>query len=90
MQGIGGRAPPGPAWWQPFQSPAAAPRYLRLADGLRADVGRAIAMAAGGALAFAPLEYALATWAYPGAISLATRRERKSEMSFSAETKRDA
>src|SRR4051794_6982331 len=34
----------------------------------RADVGRAIAMATGGALAFAPVEYALTLWAYPGPV----------------------
>lgn len=47
------------------------PRTLRAA--LRADVGRAIAIAAGGALAFAPVEYALTLWAYPAATSLATK-----------------
>ncbi|HWU91540.1 MAG TPA: sulfatase-like hydrolase/transferase, partial [Kofleriaceae bacterium] len=54
------------------QAPAA-PRYRSLADGLRADVGRAIAMAAGGALAFAPIEYALAMWTYSGEISLGSK-----------------
>jgi arylsulfatase A-like enzyme len=34
----------------------------------RADVGRAIAMATGGAAAFAPIEYALTLWAYPGSV----------------------
>jgi arylsulfatase A-like enzyme len=34
----------------------------------RADVGRAIAMATGGTLAFAPVEYALTLWAYPGPV----------------------
>ena len=38
-------------------------RYRSLADAARADVGRSIAMAAGGALAFAPIEYALTLWA---------------------------
>jgi hypothetical protein len=51
------------------QAPAV-PRYRSLADGLRADAGRAIAMAAGGALAFAPVEYALTTWAYAGEIGI--------------------
>src|SRR5689334_17497009 len=45
------------------------PRYRSLADGLRGDVGRAIAMAAGGALAFAPIEYAITLWAYAGSCS---------------------
>jgi arylsulfatase A-like enzyme len=34
----------------------------------RADVGRAIAMATGGTLAFAPVEYAVTLWAYPGPV----------------------
>ncbi len=44
-------------------------RYRSLGDGLRADVGRAIAMATGGALAFAPIEYAITLWAYAGSSS---------------------
>ena len=43
-------------------------RYRSLADGVRADRGRAIAMAAGGALAFAPLEYALTLATYQGTV----------------------
>ncbi len=42
------------------------PRYGRLRDGVRDDVSRAIAMAAGGALAFGPIEYALTVWFYAG------------------------
>ncbi|MDQ3299734.1 MAG: hypothetical protein M3619_24410, partial [Myxococcota bacterium] len=47
--------------------------YRDLRDGLRADVGRAIAMAAGGALAFAPIEYALTLWAYAGPTAFASK-----------------
>jgi len=43
--------------------------YRTLRDGLRADVGRAIAMATGGVLTFAPIEYALTVWAYSGSTS---------------------
>ncbi len=49
------------------------PAYRSLRDGVTADVGRAIAMATGGALAFAPIEYAITVWQYAGsptAISL--------------------
>src|SRR5665647_2354668 len=42
------------------------PGYRNLRDGMTADVGRAIAMATGGVLAFAPVEYALTVWAYAG------------------------
>jgi len=38
-----------------------------------ADVSRAIAMAAGGALAFAPTEYALTLWAYTGQTELESK-----------------
>src|SRR5262245_390876 len=44
-----------------------------LGAGVRADLGRAIAMAAGGALAFAPVEYALTVWAYAGTSSPASK-----------------
>jgi choline-sulfatase len=44
--------------------------HRSLGDGLRADVGRAIAMATGGALALAPIEYAITLWAYAGSISI--------------------
>jgi arylsulfatase A-like enzyme len=37
---------------------------------LTADVGQAIAMATGGALVFAPVEYVLTVWEYPGESSL--------------------
>ena len=45
------------------------PRYGRLRDGVRDDIGRAVAMAAGGALAFAPIEYALTIWTYAGPVA---------------------
>jgi arylsulfatase A-like enzyme len=51
----------------------AAPRYRSLGDGLRADVGRAVAMAAGGALAFGPLEYAITLWVYVGPVALGSK-----------------
>jgi arylsulfatase A-like enzyme len=43
-------------------------RYSSTREAAIADVGRAIAMAAGGALVFAPVEYALTLWAYAGPI----------------------
>jgi len=43
--------------------------------GAVADIGRAIAMATGGAIAFAPLEYALTSWSYAGAVRWVTRLE---------------
>ncbi|HTR51776.1 MAG TPA: sulfatase-like hydrolase/transferase [Kofleriaceae bacterium] len=43
-------------------------RYRSTRDGAIADVGRAIAMATGGAALFAPIEYALTIWAYAGPI----------------------
>ena len=49
------------------------PRYRSVGDAIRADVGRAIAMAAGGALAFAPIEYAVTLWAYSGSIEFASK-----------------
>jgi len=49
------------------------PRYRSVGDAIRADVGRAIAMAAGGALVFAPVEYALTLWAYSGSIELLSK-----------------
>lgn len=48
-------------------------RYRSLRDAAIADVGRAIAMATGGAIAFAPVEYALATWAYAGSTEWPTK-----------------
>ncbi|HWO23044.1 MAG TPA: sulfatase-like hydrolase/transferase [Kofleriaceae bacterium] len=51
----------------------AAPRYRSLGDGLRADVGRAVAMATGGALAFAPIEYAITLWTYVGPVALGSK-----------------
>jgi arylsulfatase A-like enzyme len=50
-------------------------RYRSLADALRAERGRAIAMAAGGALAFAPVEYALTLASYPGAVRWVSKLE---------------
>ncbi len=38
-----------------------------------ADVGRAATMAAGGALAFAPVEYVLTLWAYSGPVAFASK-----------------
>jgi arylsulfatase A-like enzyme len=43
-------------------------RYRSTREAAIADVGRAIAMATGGALAFAPVEYALTIWTYSGPI----------------------
>src|SRR5688572_30588613 len=40
---------------------------------MRADPGRAIAMAAGGAIAFAPIEYALTLWAHSGSTPIASK-----------------
>ncbi|MDQ3334384.1 MAG: sulfatase-like hydrolase/transferase [Myxococcota bacterium] len=48
-------------------------RYRSLRDALRADVGRAIAMAAGGALLFAPVEYALTLYAHEGTTPLESK-----------------
>ena len=49
--------------------------YKSLGDGMRADVERAIAMAAGGVLLFAPIEYVLTLWAYSGETSLISKLE---------------
>jgi arylsulfatase A-like enzyme len=49
------------------------PRYRSLREAVIADSGRAIVMAACGALAFAPVEYALTLWAYSGSIELASK-----------------
>ena len=43
-------------------------RYRTVREAAIGDVGRAIAMATGGTLAFAPVEYALTLWAYPGPV----------------------
>lgn len=48
-------------------------RYRSTRDGVLADLGRAIAMATGGAIAFAPVEYALTLWAYPGPTQAMTK-----------------
>jgi arylsulfatase A-like enzyme len=52
---------------------AATPRYRSMRDAAVADTGRALAMAAWGVLAFAPVEYAITLWAYPGSIGLASK-----------------
>ncbi len=49
------------------------PRYRSVREAVSADIGRAVAMAAGGALAFAPIEYALTLWAYSGSIEFASK-----------------
>lgn len=49
------------------------PRYRTVRDAVRADVGRAVVMAAGAAVAFAPLEYALTVLTYSGSIELASK-----------------
>ncbi|HLL25975.1 MAG TPA: hypothetical protein VK427_27745, partial [Kofleriaceae bacterium] len=48
-------------------------RHRSLRGALRADVGRALAMAAGGALAFAPVEYVLTLVAHQGATTIGTK-----------------
>jgi len=45
------------------------PRYRRVRDAVLDDGARAFAMAAGGALAFAPIEYVLTLWTYAGSVS---------------------
>jgi arylsulfatase A-like enzyme len=50
-----------------------AARYPSVHQGLWADVGRAIAMATGGALAFAPVEYALTLATYVGTSTFASK-----------------
>ncbi|HEX5062578.1 MAG TPA: sulfatase-like hydrolase/transferase, partial [Kofleriaceae bacterium] len=50
-----------------------APRYRSVRDAIRADISRAIAMATGGALLFAPIEYALTVYAYSGSIEWASK-----------------
>ncbi len=47
------------------------PRYARARDGAIADGRRAIAMAKGGALGFAAVEYVLTLWTYAGPVRLA-------------------
>ncbi len=54
-------------WIVPFVA------YRSVRDAARADVGRAIAMATGGALAFAPVEYVLALGAYAGETSVGSK-----------------
>ena len=48
------------------------PRHRSVRQGAIADVGRAITMAAAGAIAFAPTEYALTVWSYAGPIGALT------------------
>ena len=50
-----------------------APRYRSLRAGVAGDLRRAFTMAGCGALAFAPVEYALTLWAYAGPIELAAK-----------------
>ncbi|NVB78841.1 MAG: hypothetical protein HOV81_10635, partial [Kofleriaceae bacterium] len=50
-----------------------APGYGSVRSAIVGDVGRAIAMASCGALAFAPVEYVLTMWAYAGSIELASK-----------------
>ncbi|MEO8699194.1 MAG: sulfatase-like hydrolase/transferase [Kofleriaceae bacterium] len=47
--------------------------YGSLRAGLTADVGRAIAMATGGAAVFVPIEYVLALWTYTGETPVTTK-----------------
>ena len=49
------------------------PRYRSQRDALVADGGRAVAMAAGAALVFAPVEYALTLYAHQGETPLAAK-----------------
>jgi choline-sulfatase len=49
--------------------------YRSVRDAAVADVGRAIALAAGGALAFAPVEYALTLASYAGPVRWASKLE---------------
>ena len=48
----------------------AEPRYRSLRAGIAGDLRRAFTMSGCGALAFAPIEYALTLWAYSGPIEL--------------------
>ena len=48
------------------------PRHRSVRHGAIADVGRAIAMAAAGAIVFAPTEYALTVWSYAGPVGAIT------------------
>src|SRR5262249_8298562 len=58
----------------PLPAARALPRsFASLRDAVRADVGRAIAMAAGGAAAFAVVEYWLTVLTYAGAPRLTSR-----------------
>lgn len=50
-------------------------RYPSPGDAMRADVARAIAMATGGALVFAPIEYVLTLWEYSGETELVSKLE---------------
>jgi choline-sulfatase len=56
-------------------SPGSSLAYRTLRAAARADVRGAIAGATGGALAFAPIEYALTSIAYAGSISVGARLE---------------
>jgi arylsulfatase A-like enzyme len=54
-------------------SMVSATRFRTVRDAITADIGRAIAMAAGGAIAFAPVEYCLTLWAYAGSSAFASK-----------------
>lgn len=47
--------------------------FRSLSAAVRVDAGRAIAMATGGALAFAPIEYAITLWRYAGTARFASK-----------------
>lgn len=49
------------------------PRYRTVRAAVAADIGRAVVMAAGGAVVFAPIEYALTLWAYSGPIEIGAK-----------------
>lgn len=57
----------------PVPSVLPARSYRSLRDAVLADVGRAIAMAADGAIAFAPVEYVLTLATYAGSVRWASR-----------------
>jgi choline-sulfatase len=49
------------------------PRYRSAWAGAKGDVGRAIALATGGAIAFGLVEYVLTLWTYSGSVELANK-----------------
>lgn len=64
------RSPPAP---RPGHARGGTLTWRSVRDAAMADAGRAIAMALGGALAFAPSEYVLGLAAYPGTSGLASK-----------------